>query len=87
MPAAGDKRASGTKQGLYFRGLFSTTKWLIFHRGIVLYNGSEMIPFGFNMHALPLKFIQIYHGLYLLSIIIRRDKNDLAPLRNMRRLF
>jgi hypothetical protein len=28
-----------------------------FHRGVVLYAGREAIPFGENLHALPLSFI------------------------------
>jgi uncharacterized protein len=49
-------KATGTLGPQDFKGLrvFADISGKHFHRGIVLYNGSEMIPFGANMHALPL---------------------------------
>jgi hypothetical protein len=49
-------KASGTVGPQDFKGLrvLAEISGKHFHRGILLYNGSEMIPFGSNMHALPL---------------------------------
>ena len=54
----GPRRARGsgvTVDGKHFQGLYdlARTGWERFHRGVLLYTGTEVVPFGRNLHALP----------------------------------
>jgi predicted AAA+ superfamily ATPase len=52
-------KASATVRGQDFKGLRSLALALPgrFHRGVVLYTGSEVIPFGRRLHAMPVQFL------------------------------
>jgi len=52
-------KSSATVGANDFKGLkiLSETLGKNFHRGIVLYTGQEIVPFGKNLHALPISFL------------------------------
>ncbi len=55
-------KASSTVTGRDFKGLHALSEAIgkRFHRGIVLYTGTENIPFGKYLHALPVSYLWIY---------------------------
>lgn len=55
-------KASSTVTGRDFKGLHALSEAIgkRFHRGIVLYTGTENIPFGKYLHALPISYLWKY---------------------------
>jgi hypothetical protein len=57
-------KASSTLSGSDVRGLHALAsqagkRWV---RGVVLYTGTEVIPFASNLHAVPLPLLWAAHG-------------------------